>query len=422
MKLGRITLIGLSLAALTFVPLAGQRPASTDVTWPLPPEQPRIRYVGTLQTERDIGKRESFFKRFKNKVVGDAQEVLGVQRPHDIYVEDGKRFYVSDGARSKVVVFDSDTQSAWILGETGNGFLKKPMGLGGDGNGTVYVADASGDLVVAFDRDGNFVAAYGGEAYLHNPADVAVNVELDRLYVVDSFLHQVVMFSISTGEYLGTVGKSEGDLEAKRSALRGIWDGGSHGAMTPEEQAAIETEAVEAAEVEGNGQPGDPHDPEVSEPRDLVENRGSGPGEFRYPAFITIGPEGSVYVTDQMNFRVQVFDSNGNYLTEIGKLGDVPGTFARPKGVAVDSEGHIYVADGAFGNIQIFDARGRLLLVFAQQGMGEADLWLPLGIHIDSQDRLYAADRYHNRIQLYQYLPEVPGQQTAADNSAGSSN
>jgi DNA-binding beta-propeller fold protein YncE len=356
-----------------------------------------------LQNERDVGKKAGFFSRFKNSLVGDSEAVLGVQRPHDVYAE-GNRYFISDGARSKVVMFDLDTKSATVIGEGGDGFLKKPMGIGGDGSGTLYVADASGDRVVAFDMDGNFVAAYGGTGLLHNPADVAVNTAEGVLYVVDSYLHQMVIFALETGDLIGRVGRDEGNLGEKLEKIENMWSGGSHGALSEEDQRDIERRAeAAAANADGAGL-----GTEGAEPRDLVENRGSGPGEFRYPAFVEVDRSGRVYVTDQMNFRVQIFNADGTFAGELGSMGDGPGTFSRPKGVAVDSEGHIYVADGAFGNIQIFDAEGQLLLVFGQQGMGEADLWLPLGVFIDSNDRILVADRYHNRVQIYQYLPEAP--------------
>ena len=59
----RLGILALTLA--TLVPIAGdlaaQRPATEELVWPLPPEAPRIRYVGQLKSEEDIGKKEGFF-------------------------------------------------------------------------------------------------------------------------------------------------------------------------------------------------------------------------------------------------------------------------------------------------------------------------------------------------------------------------
>ena len=145
----------------------------------------------------------------------------------------------------------------------------------------------------------------------------------------------------------------------------------------------------------------------LTEPRDLVENRGSKPGELRYPGFVAVGRDGTVYVSDGMNFRVQMFDRAGRTAGQFGRLGDGPGSFARPKGLGVDSEGHVYVVDAAFNNVQVFDRGGRLLLAFGAMGRGDGQLWLPLGMYVDAHDRIYVCDRFNNRVQVYQYLPEA---------------
>lgn len=377
----------LALAALICGPSTtlAQRPAEQDLVWPLPPEQPKVRYVGQLSSEADIGKSEGFFSRMRNQLAGTQSSMLGVQRPHDVYADGGTRFFVSDGARGKVVLFNKDDQLATVIGEGGVGNLRKPMGLGGDGQGTVYVADASGARVVAFDRDGTYLRAYGGEQLLLNPVDVAVDPAHDLLHVVDSYLHQVVSFSIESGEVVHRIGKDLDDLAAKREARAGVWEGGSHGAQADEELAEPPSHAG-------------------TQPRDLVGNRGDGPGEFRYPAFVAVAPDGTLYVSDQMNFRVQAFSPEGAYLRQIGKIGRTPGSFSRPKGVGVDSAGHLYVADGLFNNVQVFDAEGQLLLVFGKVGVDEGELYLPLGLQVDAENRIYVADRFNNRIQIFEFL------------------
>jgi DNA-binding beta-propeller fold protein YncE len=131
---------------------------------------------------------------------------------------------------------------------------------------------------------------------------------------------------------------------------------------------------------------------------------GSGKGDFNYPTNIFASNDHHIYITDSMNFRVQIFDRDGKFIADFGKLGDASGDFSKPKGIAVDSEGHIYVADADFDVIQIFNANGKLLLAFGKTGTGEGDLVLPAGVFIDGQDRIYVADSYNNRIQIFQYL------------------
>jgi sugar lactone lactonase YvrE len=49
--------------------------------------------------------------------------------------------------------------------------------------------------------------------------------------------------------------------------------------------------------------------------------RGSAPGEFDTPHSVAVAPDGRVLVSDRHNHRIQVFDPEGNYLTEWRHLG-----------------------------------------------------------------------------------------------------
>jgi len=391
----RSVLAILAILAGAPAPSLAQARAEEELVWPLPPDPPRIRFVGQLRDEGDIGKRQGFLTRMKDRLAGTNSldnDVIG--RPHDVYALDAERIYITDGAKRKVLLFDLRAKGVRVIGEGGQGALARPMGIDGDDRDRIYVADASAARVTAYDRDGTYVGAYGGQEVLHNPVDVAVDAARDQLWVVDSYLHQVLRFSISTGELLGRIGKHEGDLAAKRELLRSMWSPSSHSDETGPPEGLD-------PEVEGEESPTDAR----MVRRDLEENRGAGPGEFRYPAFVATAPDGTLYVTDQMNFRIQAFDPEGTFLRAIGRHGSTAGGFARPKGVAVDREGHVYVADAAFNNVQIFDSDGRLLLFFATGGHGEGELYLPLGLGIDDRNLIYIADRANNRIQLFEYLP-----------------
>ncbi|RIK63325.1 MAG: hypothetical protein DCC65_16115 [Planctomycetota bacterium] len=134
--------------------------------------------------------------------------------------------------------------------------------------------------------------------------------------------------------------------------------------------------------------------------------RGSGDGEFNFPAGMTWSDAVGLVIADSMNFRVQIFDASGAFKRAFGKKGDAAGDFALPRDVAVDSEGHIYVLDSQFENVQIFDADGRLLMAWGQEGRKPGEFYLPSGITIDVQDRIWIADTYNRRVQVFQYLPE----------------
>ena len=376
----------------------GKAPTA-ELTWPMAPEQPRVRYLGSLSSEADLGKPKGGFSLLRSMITGSQTSIMSVQRPYAAYVDAKQRMYVSDGSRRAVVLFDPGTGKSELIGKSGAGRLAKPMGLAGDANGNLYVADQSGRRVVAFAPDGSFLRAYGGTSVLLNPVGVAVDSTAGIVYVADSYLHQVLAFRQSDATLIRRLGRNVGDLEAKKRATGlNAQSAAIHGEPKTVAEKQIVASDIRATEVMG-------HSPTDNlEPRDLTENRGGKPGEFRYPSFLAVGGDGTLYVSDGMNARVQTFDRKGTFIRQIGGAGQTPGHFARPKGVAVDRAGQVYVADAAFNNIQIFDASGRLLLVVGDMGNGDGQLWLPLGLHIDAHDRVYAADRYNNRVQMYQYL------------------
>ena len=379
------------------LPVAIGSPATAALVWPNGSDEPaRIAFRATLVSERDIRKQPSSFARFMSMVSGKEETFTPVTRPYDIVVSPDRRVFVSNGARSGVLVFDPRTRSAKYIGETGQGRgrLVKPMGLGIDALGNVYVADQGAKRVVAFAPDGSALHTYGSPSVFLNPVDVAVDTAAGIVYVADSYLHQVLAFRQSDGTLLRRLGLNVGDIVKKQRKM------GTEGIEAT-------THGLAEADLATSSALG--HSPNwTNEPRDLVENRGAAPSEFRYPSFLAVGPKGVLYVSDAMNFRIQAFDREGVFLRSIGKLGNGPGTFARPKGVAVDSEGHIYVADAAFNNVQIFDDQGRLLLAFGQGGRGEGEVALPLGLYIDQHDFIYVADRTNDRLQVFQYLRAAP--------------
>lgn len=96
-----------------------------------------------------------------------------------------------------------------------------------------------------------------------------------------------------------------------------------------------------------------------------------GPNALRNPTGIAVSPSGEVWVCDTANDRLQIFDSDGNFLREFGSHGSQPGQFdfgeetAEMDGhvplgnacsLAFDASGALYVADAANFRIQRFPA------------------------------------------------------------------
>ena len=74
-------------------------------------------------------------------------------------------------------------------------------------------------------------------------------------------------------------------------------------------------------------------------------------GWFRTATGVAVGPDENIFVADFYNHRIQKFTPAGEFLVAFGEQGEAPGQYERPTDITVDDEGNVYVVD--FGNHRI---------------------------------------------------------------------
>jgi hypothetical protein len=85
-------------------------------------------------------------------------------------------------------------------------------------------------------------------------------------------------------------------------------------------------------------------------------------GIYFYNAFwMCMDKDKNIYVLNQLGHRVLKFDINGKFLKQIGKKGKGPGEFWLPSEISVDGKGHLFVEDDGNRRIQIFNSDGKYL-------------------------------------------------------------
>jgi predicted membrane-bound mannosyltransferase/DNA-binding beta-propeller fold protein YncE len=126
-------------------------------------------------------------------------------------------------------------------------------------------------------------------------------------------------------------------------------------------------------------------------------------GTFNEPWGVAVGPDGSVYVTDTWNHRIQKFDGNGRPLKTWGHYGlaDTPDGFWGPRGIAVDVQGRVYVADTGNKRIVIYDADGNFLGQFGGDGLEPGQFNEPVDVAVDNDGNLYVTDTWNQRVQTF---------------------
>ena len=127
---------------------------------------------------------------------------------------------------------------------------------------------------------------------------------------------------------------------------------------------------------------------------------GSGDGEMNGPAGIAVDAADNLYIADQHNNRVQKFTGEGQYLMQWGEAGSGDGQFNLPWGLALDPSGNVYVADWRNDRIQKFTADGRFLASFGEPGTGDGQFQRPSGVAVGPEGNIYVADWGNERVQV----------------------
>ncbi len=313
-----------------------EAPKDVTLVWPLPPDKPRIKYVGSIYGAGDVepAKKAGFLDRLAG--IEKSEIKPGFVKPYGIATDSKGRIYVSDSGQGLVFVLDTKNKKVSYLGRTPQLRLVVPIGITVDSKDRVWVADPVGQHVVAFGGDGSVVMLLGKQDEMVNPTDIVLDEGRQRAYVVDSKQHKILVYDPETGQKIGEFGK-RGDQPGEFNFPTNI---------TLDHEGRIYVTDTMNCRVQ------------IFNPDytlvDTLGKQGLKRGDFLKPKGIALDSFQNIYVVDADFDNLQIFDQKNRLLMFLGSGGQVPGTFWLPAGIYIDRNNTIYVADQNNQRIQIF--------------------------------------------------------------------
>ncbi len=310
-------------------------PPMQAVVWPKPPDEPRVRYLGSLTGSADAGEKPTA------KEAVDAF-FFGKSPPKQLVTP-----YAVDvrADRDVVAIADTGTRSVHVLDLDGRAYREitgcgdpeelftLPVGVAWVGE-SLWVADAgAGRLGVIVLNSGN--TRWLGTERLQRPAGIAYCETNGLCYVTDAAQHTVLAFE-KDGTYAFQFGT--------RGAGPGQFNTPSHIDCAAEEVAVSDSLNFRVQRFGLDGTV-----------LDAFGRKGDAAGDLALPKGVAFDADRNLWVVDAHFENVQAFTPKGQLLMALGREGTEVGEFWLPSGICIDAAGRIWIADGSNQRVQVFE-------------------------------------------------------------------
>ncbi len=272
----------------------------------------------------------------------------------------------------------------WGAYGSGDSQFYYPRGIAFDGDGNVYVVDSENDYVKKFSPDGTFISKFGGYGSGPGQLDIPIDAGVDgdgNVYVLEFGNNRVSKFN-SAGTFIMSWGNfGAGDNQFSNGyGISVSQDGDVYVADSGNNQIKRFTSTGVFVSKWGKAD----------------GTTGNGNGEFDFPLGLEVDTDGTLYVADAGNARIQKFDPSGAF--ELSWQGGLSTWLA----LTIDGDGIVYVTDTYNDCVKTFSPEGDLLATWGVSGSEPGQLSLPLGIGIHPENGYaYVADYQNHRVNYY---------------------
>ena len=122
-------------------------------------------------------------------------------------------------------------------------------------------------------------------------------------------------------------------------------------------------------------------------------SKGSNIGQFLIPVKIAIDTENKVFVSDYGGNHISIFSHTGSFISRI--------TCDKPYAITVAPDGHIIAGCGGDDNkIRVWSPTHQLITKFGKRGSQTGEFHTINGIALHSSGVIYFADGINGRLQL----------------------
>lgn len=257
----------------------------------------------------------------------------------------------------------------WNFGET--------PGVATDAKGHVFVFHRGEHPLMEFSPDGRLIRSWGDKEFIRPHA-----VRIDRdgnIWVVDNDTHQVLKMD-PTGRVRMVIGR------------RGVSGESEEAFNRPTDVAFAANGDIYISDGYVNSRM-----VKFSKNGEYITawgKKGKGEGEFNLPHSVAVDKQGRVYVGDRENYRLQVFDSNGKFMTQWTHVGS-------PWGLELMPDQTMYIADGHNSRILKVDLEGKVLGAFGKNGRMPGDLNFVHHIAVDPAGNIFVSEIKNQRVQKF---------------------